>query len=292
MGRHHHLSLEEREDIMRLVRQGKSIGQVARALGRSCLTVSRELVRNSCARLYRASTAQRRYESRREACRRLRLLDDEGWRAIARRNPDTPELARTARSLAGRLRHKGKRRHRTGGPEERRGKIPGATPIFERPAEAGSRSRPGDWEDDTVVGRGAGARLVTLADRRSGFLAGGRAASRTKADATSAQVAALAGQPCEAITVDRGREFAGHAEVAATLGAHVYFALPHHPWQRGANENANGLVREYFPKGTDFARVGDDEVAAAYDALNCRPCKRLGFRTPLEVRCSEVLHLL
>lgn len=143
-----------------------------------------------------------------------------------------------------------------------------------------------------MVGRGAGARLVTLADRRSGFLAGGRAASRTKADATSAQVAALAGQLCKVITVDRGKGFAGHAEVAAALGAHVYFALPHHPWQRGANENANGLVRECFPKGTDFARVGDNEVAAVYDALSCRPCKRLGFRTPLEVRCSEVLHLL
>lgn len=90
VGRYHHLSLEEREDIMCLVRQGKSIGQVARALGRSRLTVSRELGRNSCARLYRASTAQRRYESRREACRRPRLLDDGSRRAIARRDPDTP----------------------------------------------------------------------------------------------------------------------------------------------------------------------------------------------------------
>lgn len=173
MGRYHHPSLVEREGIMCLVRQGKSIGQIALALGRSRSTVSRELGRNSCARFYRASTAQRRYESRREACRRPRFLDDgerralvqrlilqerwspeqvagraalelgRGWpsastiyRAIARRDLDTPELARTARGLAGRLRHRGKRRHRAGGPEERRGKMPGATPISERPAEA------------------------------------------------------------------------------------------------------------------------------------------------------------
>lgn len=145
-GRHHHLSLEELEDIMCLACQGKSIGQIARALGRSRSTVLRDFGRNSCARFYRASTAQRRYESRREAYRRPRLLDDEGRRALVQRlilrerwSPeqvagraalelgrgwpsastiyrvlDTPELARTARGLAGRLRHKGKRRHRAG----------------------------------------------------------------------------------------------------------------------------------------------------------------------------------
>lgn len=117
-------------------------------------------------------------------------------------------------------------------------------------------------------------RYTNFLDTTSGFLAGGRAASHTRADATSAQVAALAGQPCETITVDRGKGFAGRAEVAAALSARMYFALPHHPWQRGTNENTNGLMREYFPKGTDFAGVGDDEVAAVYDALNRRPRKR------------------
>lgn len=161
-------------------------------------------------RCYRASTAQSRYELCRLSCVRPRLLDDAGlaglvvrlivgerwspeqvadrirlersdlaisastiYRAVNNRELDLPELARTRRGLRARLRHKGKRRHRAGGPEERRGRIPGTRPISERPAVAEERSRPGDWEGDTVVGKGAGARLATLVDRRSGPLAGG-----------------------------------------------------------------------------------------------------------------------
>lgn len=334
MGRYTHLTLDEREEIMLLRHEGRSNADIARATGRDKATISREIKRNSFqvgrGRCYRASTAQRAYESRRLSCVRPRLLDDgelaglvrrliveERWspeqvagriglerpelavsastiyRAINGRRLDPPDLESTRRGIKARLRHKGKRRHRKGGPEERRGKIPGTRPIGERPAEVEERSRLGDWEGDTVVGRGAGACLVTLVDRRSGLLAGGRAGSHTKRDVAKVETEALSGRPeTRTITLDRGMEFADFEKVEAATGAVCYFALPHHPWQRGSNENTNGLIREYFPKGTDFANVSDGQVQAVYDAINHRPRKRHEYRTPWEVHHSTVLHLL
>lgn len=334
MGQYHHLTLEEREDIMTLRAQGKGVNEIARETGRDKATVSRELSRNSYrnggGRAYRASTAQRKYEGRRLSCRRGRLLDDpelaalvtgkirEGrwspeqvagrialetgrravsrstiYRAIDSRRLDPPDLAGTARGMRGELRHRGKRRHRSG-EEERRGKIPGTRPISERPAEASARSRLGDWEGDTVVGKGGGACLVTLVDRRSGYLEGGRAAAHTKDEVAKVEKESLLRHPeSNTVTVDRGKEFASFADVESEVpGVLFYFAQPHSPWQKGTNENTNGLLREYFPKGTDFGPVGEEEVAEVYDALNTRPRKRLGFRTPFEVHYSQVLHLL
>lgn len=103
---------------------------------------------------------------------------------------------------------------------------------------------------------------------------------------------ALESQPLGSVTLDRGKEFADHARVTDEIGVEFYFALPHHPWQRGTNENANGLLREYFPKGESLARMSEKHGQEAYDKLNRRPRKRLGYRTPYEVHCSEVLHLI
>lgn len=302
---------------------GRDKATISREIARNSFTVGR-------GRCYRASTAQRAYEARRLSCVRTRRLDDgelaglvvklivkERWspdqiagrirlerpelavsastiyRAINARRLDPPDLERTRRGLKARLRHKGKRRRRRDGPEERRGKIPGARPISERPAEVESRSRLGDWEGDTVVGRGAGACLVTLVDRKSGGLDGGRAASHTKRDVADVEMAALLRHPeSRTATLDRGMEFADFKRVEQATGTVFYFALPRHPWQRGTNENTNGLIREYFPKGTDFANVSDQEVQAVFDAINRRPRKRLGYRTPHEVHHSTVLHLL
>lgn len=330
MGRcYKHITIEEREEIMVGRREGKSIRAMAREIGRSPSTVKRELDRNSRGgRRYRASAAQRRSDARRLRCRRRRLLDDpalrspvqsrileEQWspeqvagrialeegrravsgstirRAIARRDLDTPELRRTARGLAGRLRHRGKRRHRRG-EEERRGKFQVPHEICERPGAAERRERAGDWEADTVVGGGSGPCLVTLVDRRDGFLAGGLAPSHAKAAVADIEVAALSGQPALTVTPDRGKEFADWARVARETGVEFYFCSPHHPWEKGTVGNANGLIREYFPKGTDFASVTDDRVREVYDKLNRRPRKRLGWRTPWEAHCSEALHLL
>ena len=210
MCHHTHLTLSEREDIMIMRREGRKITEIAEAIGRSKSTVSRELARNSCQRFYRASTAQGRYESRRKACRRPRILDNddlfrlvgdkflgEQWspeqiegrlalelgaspvsdstiyRAIAEGRFDACIGGRRA---ACRLRRKGRRRRSP--QSERRGKITGARDIGERPAEAESRARLGDWEADTVAGVAGGACLVTLVDRKSGYLVGGKCARK------------------------------------------------------------------------------------------------------------------
>lgn len=179
-----------------------------------------------------------------------------------------------------------------GGREERRGKIKVSHEISERPAAADSRSELGHWEGDTVAGREGGACLLTLVDRKSGLLVGGKQPRKRAEQTGKAMVRALKGQPCLSVTLDRGKEFAGHAAVTEATGAECYFALPHHPWQRGTNENTNGLLREYFPKGKSIDDVRASEVQEVYDKLNRRPRKRLGYRTPLEVHYGMALQLI
>lgn len=281
-------------------------------------------------RCYRASTAQRGCESRRVSCVRPGVLDDERgaglvrrlivrehWspgriaggiaverpglmvsastvcRAINERRLDPPGLTRTRRGIRARLRHKGKRRHGRGGPEERRGEIPGARPIGQRPEIVEERSGLGDREGDAVVGKGAGACLVTLVDRRSGLLSGGRCAAHARRDVADAGIDALRRHPeSRTVTLDRGMESADFEKVEQAAGAVFCFALPCHPWRRGGNGNTNGLIREYLPKGADSTAVGEQEVRAVYDAIDHRPRKRHGYRTPWEVHHSTVLHLL
>ena len=323
MGHHTHLTLSEREDIMLMRRERKGVSDIARAIGRDKSTVSRELRRNSCERFYRASTAQRRYGERRLACRRPAILDDERVFGLVRDkfleeqwSPEQIE-GRLALELgvspvsdttiyrgihAGRfdgcigghkakrrLRRRGKRRR---GPSERRGKIKVSHEISERPAGAEGRGEPGHWEGDTVAGKAGGACLLTLVDRKDGFLVGGKCRRKTAECVRRKTPRALRGQPLGSVTLDRGKEFALHAQVTAEIGVEFYFALPHHPWQRGTNENTNGLLREYFPKGESLARVSEKQVQEVYDRLNRRPRKRLGYRTPYEVHYSETLHLI
>lgn len=103
---------------------------------------------------------------------------------------------------------------------------------------------------------------------------------------------ALKGEVVKTITLDRGSEFARAAELQEAIGVSIYFCLPHHPWQRGTNENTNGLIREYFPKGTDLSSISDEEIEAVYNKLNLRPRKRLGWKCPWEVYHHQTLHLL
>lgn len=218
MGRYSHLTIGEREEIMCMRREGRGVGDIARAIGRDKSTVSRELARNPCGRgarceHYRASTAQRRYGERRARCRRPRLLDDPERRALVRAKVlegrwspeqlegrialERPGLAvsdttiyreirsgRLDRLIGGgkasaRLRRGGRRRRRGDGPELR-GRIKVSHEVSERPPEADARSRVGDWEGDTVAGRAGGPCLVTMVDRLSGYLAGGKAPSRRR----------------------------------------------------------------------------------------------------------------
>ena len=157
-----------------------------------------------------------------------------------------------------------------------RGKIPISHELSERPPEANERSRKGDWEIDTIVGFNRKSGLVTLVDRKSRFLICRKLTRLGSKEVEAALVAALQGQPVHSITSDRGREFQLHGKVTASLGVEFYFAPPYHPWERGTNENTNGLLREYFPKGYDFNTLSEEDLQAVVNQLNQRPRKCLG----------------
>lgn len=208
MGHQVHLTLREREDIMLMRRDGRGVSEIARAIGRSKSTVSRELKRNSCERFYRASTAQRRYEGRRLACRRRHALDDERDFNLVRDKFLEEQWL----------------------PEQIEGRL--ALELGRSP------------DSDTTIYRGIHA------GRFDGCIGGRKTAKCIR----EKMPRALEGQPLGSVTLDRGKEFADHAQATADIDVQFYFALPHHPWQRGTNENTNGLLREYFPKGESLAR--------------------------------------
>ena len=321
-----HLTAREREVIMCLVGAGESITAIAVEVGRDKSTVSRELARNRDEGGYSAAVACEKYRDRRSRCGRGKILDDPAAYEIVRskflEEQWSPEQIEGRLKLEGsairvsdttiyraiwagrfdgelpgwkkasrKLRHRGKRRHKKG-EQERRGRIVVSHDIGERPREAEERSRLGDWEADTVAGKPNGACLVTLVDRKSRLLVGGKTKFKRSREVNGVMERSLAGQPLESVTPDRGKEFAAHAEVTNKLGVEFYFALPHHPWQRGTNENTNGLLREYFPKGTPFEEASDESIAEVYDKLNRRPRKTLGFKTPYEVHYSASLQLI
>ena len=322
-----HLSITERELLLIYLVQGKSRCQIAKLLGRSKSTISRELARNS--NEYLPSKAQKRYKRQRKKCRPHKILENPDlfalvkilflklhwspeqiahrlklkgypirisyktiYRAIYEGMFDTPEQKRSTgnRGAIRNLRLKGKARHKKGH-KDNRGKIPISHELKERPVEANNRERLGDWEADTIVGSNHESGLLTLVDRRSRFLIAMKLTRLGSKEVKAAMIKALADQPLYSITPDRGREFQLHGEVAAELGVEFYFPPPHHPWERGTNENTNGLLREYFKKGYDFSKLSDEELQAVVDQLNHRPRKCLGYRTPQEVYFSEMLHL-
>ncbi len=149
----------------------------------------------------------------------------------------------------------------------------------------GSRERVGDWEADTIIGRGHSGAVVSLVDRASKFVFLQRVERRTSREVSAAMLEMLrpSAAPVHTITADNGKEFASHAGVAAELGAAFHFATPQHSWERGLNGHTNGLVRQYLPKGTDLRAVTDAQVRAVQDRTDARPRRALGYMTPAEV---------
>ncbi|HJJ48706.1 MAG TPA: IS30 family transposase [Methanocorpusculum sp.] len=265
--------------------QGKSIKQIANELQRDKITISREIRRNSVNGVYSASLAQLSYHLRRQNSHPVKkftisdlysLVKDKylnhHWspeqishRLKLENYPHSISTSTIYRGIyAGLfdaadkkpgqkgskrfLRHKGKPRHKKGS-VERRGKIPISHELNERPVEAELRSRLGDWEADTVLGKIGKACLVTLVDMKSRYLLCCKIEKQTAACVNAAIINLLKNQPLCTITPDRGREFAYHKELTEALnGLQFYFPPPHQPWKRGTNENTNGLLREYFPK--------------------------------------------
>lgn len=186
------------------------------------------------------------------------------------------------------------RRPRTRG-TDRRGQIPNMTPITERPAEVAPRTVPGHWEGDLLKGARNGSAVGTLVERTTRLVLLAKMDGTDAASAYRGFVRKLRPVPTplrKTLTYDRGKEMAAHERLAHRLAIQVFFADPHSPWQRGTNENTNGLLRQYLPKGTDLSAYTQRELNAIAHRLNTRPRKCLGFATPLEVYAHLRLHSL
>lgn len=302
-----HLDQSERYQIHRLHKAGFSLREIAEWVERHASTIHRELRRNSDQqgtydgkRAHRASVARRHTASSQARidpaaweCVQTHLRDDWSPEQIAHASEVQISVERIYQYIAadrqagGDLwkhlrRRKRRRRHRCGTSRKRQ-RFRGRR-IQERPAGVDKRWRVGDWEGDTVVGKGL-ARLVTLVDRKSGIVRIRRVANGEANTVMRAVVAALhpLGRRVHTITWDNGSEFAEHELIDIALEAKSYFADPYSSWQRGCNENCNGLIRQYFPKGCDLVAFDDDYIQEIEDKLNQRPRKRLDFQTPQDV---------
>jgi IS30 family transposase len=297
---------------------GKTQAEIGQALGFSQGTVSREFSRNTRQRGYRFQQAQHTAQARQEQGRHQpRKLTGRVRRTIARKlraerwSPEQISFwlqakrgvslshewiyqmiwdnKRTGGDLWQYLRRRGKRYNRRGAQTAGRGVIPHRTDIAERPAIVAAKSRLGDWEGDTIVGAHHKGALLTHVERKSLFTTISKLPRPTAQATHRATVHRLT--PLRAhvhtITYDNGKEFAGHRHTAHLLQAQVFFATPYHAWERGVNENTNGLIRDFFPKGTDFTTIHPATVAKVERLLNRRPRKSLGFQTP-----NEVFHAL
>src|SRR5215212_7938183 len=307
------LSPAERYMLAALRRQGLNNSQIAQALGRHRSTVSRELRRNSTRSdgRYRASTAQERANGRRSRSRRNRRFTAEDFALVEEllRRQWSPEqvsghLARQGQLsishetiyrhvwrdkkegglLHTHLRGARKRRRKRYGAYDSRGKLAGKRPIAERPPEVETRQQAGHWEIDTVMGTGSKDCIVTLVERKSGWLLIGKLADRTTASLNRRVIGLIRRDdaPFTTVTADNGTEFHDYKGIEARTQVAFYFARPYHSWERGSNENANGLIRQYLPKGASMAGLSQQRCNAIARKLNTRPRKRLGFRTPLE----------
>ncbi len=317
-----YLSWPEREEIAALVHAGHGVREIARVLGRDPATVSRELTRGDTVRGYRASIGQGKADAARSAPRaaklatnirlrrrvaaglRLRLSPEQIAGRLKVDFPDDPEMRVSPETIyqslyvqargglkrelttflrTGRSIRKYRRRA-----DQRAGRIKDMVSISERPPEVEDRAVPGHWEGDLIMGSVASNTAVgTLVERASGFvmllhLPDGHRALAVQ-EALVAKMSTLPEQLRLSLTWDQGKEMSNHVEIAKATDLDIYFADPHSPWQRGSNENTNGLLRQYLPKGSDLSFYGPGALDNIAAELNARPRKRHGFLTPAEV---------
>ena len=321
------LSLFEREEISRGVAAGDSARAIARRLGRSSSTVTRELERNGGRDGYRAQRAEQHAWDRARRPKTCKLagnaelaehvetgLDSQwspeqiaGWLKVE--FPDRPELrvshetiylslfvqskALLRKELTAQLRTKRVMRKAAAASVrgQGRGQIVDAIPISERPAEVEDRAVPGHWEGDLLAVAG-NTHIITLAERSTRFCLLIVTPSKRSEDVIAALTAHIQQLPEQlrlSLTWDRGLEMAEHKQFTVDTGVQVYFCDPKSPWQRGTNENLNGLLRQYFPKGTSLRPYSQDDLNEVAAKLNTRPRETLGFRTPAR-KFAELLH--
>jgi IS30 family transposase len=303
------LTHEQRYQIYSLLKAGLNQTEIANNIQVHKSTISRELRRNRGLKGYRPKQAHKFALSRRNKAKRL--IDASAWAWIETliRFDLSPEQVsdwlkdnfglqishewiyqyiladkRAGGDLHRHLRCQKKRRKRYGS-YDRRGKLKNRVSIDERPAIVDTRQRLGDWEVDTIIGKGHRHAIVSLTERKSRLALLRKVERKTAQDVADAVIELLKSLPVRThtITADNGKEFADHERIAHDLRTNVYFAHPYSSWERGSNENMNGLIRQYFPKKRSFVTITQQEIEFVMNRLNNRPRKCLGFKTPNEV---------
>jgi len=318
MSNYKQLNQAQRYQIEILKKAGKNQKEIAALLGVSESTISRELTRNQGKKGYRPKQAQIKADNRKkQAVKALKmtptlillieakiLLDWSPEQVSGQLGNELGILISHERiyqhiwadkrhggTLYTHLRQCHKQRKKKYGSKDKRGQIRNRVSIDERPAIVAEKTRIGDWEIDTVIGQNHQGALVTIVDRVSKFTLIKKVDSKHAEVVTAATITLL--QPyldkTLTITADNGKEFAGHETLKEQLSANVYFAHPYCSWERGLNENTNGLIRQYFTKGSSFENITDDEVEAVMNKLNHRPRKTLKFKTPHTVFFADTL---
>jgi IS30 family transposase len=309
-----HLTQAQRYQIYALRKAQFNQTEIASELGVHKATVSREVRRGRGERGYRPKQAQEL------AVARLRLrvrprIEPQTWQQVKtllakqwspaqisgrlklERQPTVSHERiyqyiyadkRAGGTLHCHLRSQKKRRKRYGS-YSRRGQLPARRSIDERPAIVDRKERRGDWEADTIIGRNHQQAIVSLVDRQSKFVRLAKVRRNTAELVAQAMTTQLQSLQVKTITSDNGREFARHQQVAQQLKADFFFAHPYSSWERGLNENTNGLVRQYFPKKSEFSKITDKQINQVADRLNHRPRKTLGYKTPNEVFFKQSL---
>jgi IS30 family transposase len=310
MSKYKQLTREQRYQIYALMKAGLCQTQIAQVVGVHKSTISREILRNCGLRGYRHKQAHCFTEKRRAKAVRTRissttwitvkrLIRDDwspeqisGWLACEHQIMISHESIyqfilqdkKQGGNLYLHLRCKKQRRKRYGSTNNR-GQLINRVSIDQRPAIVATRSRIGDWELDTIIGKGHKQALVSITERKSRLTLVAKV-KRKSAALVSYSIRRLL-EPLASrvitLTSDNGKEFAQHQEIATALQANFYFAHPYSSWERGLNENTNGLIRQYFPKKHDFTTILDKDISMVMNKLNNRPRKCLGFKTPNQV---------
>jgi len=309
-----HLTVEQRYTISIMLKSGYSQSAIAKTVNKDKSVISRELNRNSDARSgeYRSDLAQRKTISRHKAKRKKVRFSD-----AVKANVDTlikddysPEQVAGTLNKQGKdyvsheriyqyiwqdkkqkgslhlhLRHQGRKYRKRGQQKDKRGIIKERVSIEERPEIVEKRERFGDLEVDLIIGKNHNQAMLTINDRASGVLKMRKVPSKESKVISKAIVNELQDWSpyIKTITADNGKEFADHKYVAEQLGIDYYFARPYHSWERGSNENLNGLIRQYFKKSSDFTKITDEQVKAVEKKLNQRPRKRYKYENPIFV---------
>lgn len=299
------LTQEQRYLINHLLKMGVTQTEIAKRARVHKSTISRELARNTGKKGYRYKQAQRMANQRRR--RGQKRLIEKDWEIVEDylQKDFSPEQVsgwalkehglqishewiyqhiwedkKNGGDLYEHLRRK-KKYLKRGDQKDSRGRIPNQKSIDDRPEAANERERVGDWEGDTIIGKGKQGAIVTMVDRKSRYLLMRLVDHRTKEAVGQAIIDMMRGFPVRSITLDNGKEFADHELISQALGTDVYFAHPYSSWERGTNENTNGLIRQYIPKSMKFSLLSKDDIISVENRLNSRPRKCLDFEQPM-----------